>query len=130
MTATRFSSASRLTASRSGVRPMSSSLISSSSRSTVPGARRSVTIRSRSSAYARSEMRSVAELGTAAGDELLELLTDRFVERGRLVGVERLAPDLPGTLGRVLAAVARPAVEVLGRRQQRPVEALAEALER
>ena len=36
-TATRFSSASRLTASRSGVRPISSSRISSSSRSIVPG---------------------------------------------------------------------------------------------
>ena len=47
-TATRFSSASRLTASRSGVRPISSSRISSSSRSTVPGASRSVTMRSRS----------------------------------------------------------------------------------
>ena len=36
-TATRFSSASRLTASRNGVRPTSSSRISASSRSTVPG---------------------------------------------------------------------------------------------
>ena len=49
-TATRFSSASRLTASRSGVRPIPSSRISSSSRRSVPGGSRSVTMRERSSA--------------------------------------------------------------------------------
>jgi hypothetical protein len=43
-----------LTASRNGVRPIVISRISSSSRRTVPGASRSVTIRSRSSTYARS----------------------------------------------------------------------------
>ena len=46
-TATRFSSASRLTASRSGVRPRPRSRMSSSSRSAARGGRRSVTIRSR-----------------------------------------------------------------------------------
>src|SRR5215217_1030330 len=109
---------------------MSSSLMSSSSRSTVPGASRSVTMRSRSSAYARSEIRSVAELTAAAGDELLQLPADGLVDRRRLVGLERRAPDLRRAVGGVLAAVARPAVEVLGRGQQRPVEALAEPLER
>jgi hypothetical protein len=48
-TSTRFSSASRFTASRSGVRPMPISPISSSSRRTVPGGSPNVTILSRSS---------------------------------------------------------------------------------
>ena len=69
-TSTRFSSASRLTASRSGVRPMPSSPISASSRRTVPGGRWSVTIRSRSSVYARSATSRVAvasETGVVEG---------------------------------------------------------------
>ena len=78
-TDTRFSSASRLTASRSGVRPIASSRISSSSRITLPGASRRVTMRSRSSVYARSATNllegapSVGALeGTPAiGDEIV-----------------------------------------------------------
>ena len=79
-TATRFSSASRLTASRSGVRPIPSSLISSSSRSSVPGGRRSVTMRSRISSYARSAIspstaatRSIPQLRPPPGHVLLQL---------------------------------------------------------
>ena len=48
-TATRFSSASRRIASRTGVRPMSSSRPSASSLMGAPGGIRSVTMRSRSS---------------------------------------------------------------------------------
>src|SRR5215204_1716584 len=68
-TSTRFSSASRLTASRSGVRPMPSSPISASSRRTVPGGRWRVTIRSRNSVYARSATSRVA---VASGTGVVE----------------------------------------------------------
>src|SRR5579871_2530614 len=73
---------------------------------------------------------SVAELGTAARHELLELGANGAVHRRLLVALERRAPQLGGAGRRVAPAVARPAVEVLGRGQERPVEALAEALER
>src|ERR1700733_4543433 len=53
-TLTRFSSARRLIASRTGVRPISSSRPIRSSSIGAPGAMRSVTSRSRSSWYARS----------------------------------------------------------------------------
>src|SRR5919106_1516338 len=72
----------------------------------------------------------VAQLSAAPGDELLELGADALVERRLLVALERLAPDAAGPLGRVGAAVALPAVEVLRRGQQRAVEAGAEALQR
>src|SRR4051812_2141494 len=73
---------------------------------------------------------SIAQLRTAARHVLPQLRVDRVVDRGLLVLLERLAPDLARALGRVAPAVALPAVEVLRRAQQRPVEALAEALER
>src|SRR5205085_7450677 len=73
---------------------------------------------------------SVAELRPPPAHVLPELGVHRRIDRRLLVLLDRLAPDLPRALGRVAAAVARPAVEVLGRAQQRPVEALAEALER
>src|SRR5436305_1897021 len=50
-----------------------------------------------------------------ARDELLELVTDRVVERRLLVAFERLAPDVRRARGRVERATLRPAVEVLGR---------------
>src|SRR4051812_28875110 len=73
---------------------------------------------------------SVAELRAPARHVLPKLSVDRVVDRGLLVLLERLAPDLSGALRRVAPAVARPAVEVLRRAQERPVEAFAEALER
>src|SRR5579863_9508605 len=73
---------------------------------------------------------SVAELRAPPRHKLLELGAERVVERRLLVGLERRSPDLAGALGRVAAAVSAPAVEVLSRREQRAVEALAEALER
>ena len=59
-TVTRFSSDRRLIASRTGVRPISSSLPRASSSIGDPGGMRSVTIRSRISAYARSAISSPA----------------------------------------------------------------------
>ncbi len=50
--------------------------------------------------------------------------------RRLLVLLERLRVDLGGALGGVAAAQALPALEVLGRGEQRAVEALAEALQR
>src|SRR5918998_5611461 len=76
-TATRFSSASRLTASRSGVRPISISRISSSSRRTVPGPSRRVTMRSRRSTYARSATRAGGLVGSAARGVLQRLREER-----------------------------------------------------
>ena len=59
-TVTRFSSDRRLIASRTGVRPISNSLPSASSSIGDPGGMRSVTMRSRISAYARSAISSPA----------------------------------------------------------------------
>src|SRR3954454_9324084 len=73
---------------------------------------------------------SVAELRTPARHVLPQFRVDRLVDRGLLVLLDRLAPDLARALGGVAPAVARPAVEVLRRAQERAVEALAEALER
>src|SRR4051794_39791503 len=73
---------------------------------------------------------SVAELGPTSRDVRRELLTDRVVQRRRLVVGEDLAVDVAGPGGRVVAAVAGPALEVLRRRQDRPVEAVTEPLER
>src|SRR5919112_1233243 len=72
----------------------------------------------------------IAELRPAAGHVILELRADRVVHRRPLVLVERPAPDLAGARGGVAAALPLPAVEVLRRAEQRPVEALAEALQR
>src|ERR1700730_16644818 len=72
----------------------------------------------------------VAELGPAAGHELLELGPDRVIQRRRLVGLERLGADLAGPGRRVLAALLEPALVVRRGGQQRPVEALAEPLHR
>src|SRR5260370_37276410 len=47
----------------------------------------------------------VAELGAAAGHELLELGPDGVVEGRRLVLLERLGVDIPGPGRRILAAL-------------------------
>src|SRR5450755_4256965 len=73
---------------------------------------------------------SIAEFRPPAHDELLELGAHAVLDRRLLVALERRPPDLAGPLGRVAPAHPRPAIEVLGRGEQRPVEALAEALER
>src|SRR5918996_4244767 len=96
-TATRFSSASRFTASRRGVRPIAISRISSSSRSTVPGARRSVTMRSRSSTYARSATSFVAGAssgGSVVGSAAIGLL-HRLGEQGGHVHDAHVVSALP-----------------------------------
>src|SRR5579863_3776855 len=72
----------------------------------------------------------IAKLSTPFGDEFLELGADALVDRGRRVLIQRLAPDLCGSGGGVPAAVPRPPLEVLGRGEQRPVEAFAKTLER
>src|ERR1700716_4285062 len=72
----------------------------------------------------------VAELGPAAGHELLELGPDRVIQRRRLVCLERLGADLAGPGRRVLAALLEPALVIRRRGQQRPVEELAETLPR
>src|SRR5207249_1741972 len=68
--------------------------------------------------------------GAPARHVLGQLCLDRRVERRLLVALQRPPPDLAGAGRRVVTAVALPALEVLGRREQRPVEAVAEALER
>src|SRR5262245_34598826 len=68
---------------------------------------------------------SVAELRTAAGDVLPQLLAYGVVERRGLVLVELLLVDLRGPGAGVLAAAAQPALVVLRRREHRPVEARA-----
>src|SRR5581483_5728490 len=73
---------------------------------------------------------SVAKLGPPPVDERLQLLLQRRLQLRLLVLLERLPPDVRRARGGILAAVARPALVVLGRREQRPVEALAEPLER
>src|SRR5437867_8740024 len=73
---------------------------------------------------------SVAQLGSPAGHVLGQLLANRLVDRRRLVLLQLLSPDLTRPRGRVLAAVSRPPLVVLGRRQQRPVETLPKTLER
>src|SRR5450631_3777627 len=78
-----------------------------------------------SRAATQKEDASVPELGAPANDELLERRAHALIDRRLLVGLERLAPDLAGPLGRIAAAHPRPAVEVLGRGQQRAVKALA-----
>src|SRR5918996_3586255 len=96
-TATRFSSARRFTASRRGVRPIAISRISSSSRSTVPGARRSVTMRSRSSTYARSATSFVAGAssgGSVVGSAAIGLL-HRLGEQGGHVHDAHVVSALP-----------------------------------
>src|SRR5439155_21749045 len=72
----------------------------------------------------------VAELDGAALDVLDELLLDRLVEGRRLVALEQLPPARGRPGGVVERAVARPAVDVVRRRDRRPPEALAKALQR
>src|SRR4051794_10334744 len=73
---------------------------------------------------------SVTELGAAAVDEGLQLRLQVAGHLRLLVLGDGLLPDLVGPRGRVLAAVAGPALVVLGGRHERTVEALAEALQR
>src|SRR3954468_12559980 len=73
---------------------------------------------------------SVAQLFPAPGDVVGQLLAQLRVDRGRLVLLQPLAPDLAGPRSRIPLAQPLPALEVLRRRQQRPVEAIAEPLER
>src|SRR6478752_9390383 len=72
----------------------------------------------------------VAELRPAAYDVGVQLGPDPVVERRLLVLLERRPPDLAGPRGGVARPEPVPPLEVLGRREQRPVEALAEPLER
>src|SRR5436305_1173819 len=74
--------------------------------------------------------RSVAELDPPPVDVLLQLVAHRRVERRGLVARERLPPDLTRPLGRVAPALRLPSLEVLGRGEQRAVEAGAEPLQR
>src|SRR6476620_8067684 len=74
--------------------------------------------------------RSVSQFRPSPHDVLLELLPDRVVEWGLLVLLELLLVDLPGPGGRVLGAVAHPALVVLRGGQHRPVEAGPESLHR
>src|SRR5436190_5228006 len=85
---------------------------------------------SRSAMIASVSPGSVAELDPPPVDVLLQLVAHRRVERRGLVARERLPPDLTRPLGRVATALRLPSLEVLGRGEQRPVEAGAEALQR
>src|SRR4051794_35197858 len=73
---------------------------------------------------------SVAELRPAAVDVRLQLRAQALVHRRLLVLFERLLHDVGRAGRRILPALARPALVVLRRGEKRPVEALAEALER
>src|SRR5947199_7696619 len=73
---------------------------------------------------------SVAQFGAAARHELLELLPQCGVHGRLLVALECRLPDGRRACRAVAAPVPRPALEVLRAREQRPVEAVAEALER
>src|SRR5436190_19670894 len=73
---------------------------------------------------------SVTQLLPAPVDERLQLRFQVRIDRRLLVLLQRLLPDLARARGRVVGAVAVPALEVLGGRDKRPVEAFAEALER
>src|SRR5205823_1073889 len=68
-------------------------------------------------------------LGASACDVLGELSANGVVECGGFVLVERTPEDLACARGRVVPAAALPALEVLRRGEERPVEAGAEALE-
>src|SRR6478672_13972292 len=72
----------------------------------------------------------VAELRPAAYDVGVQLGPDPVVERRLLVLLERRPPDLAGPRGGVARPEPVPPLEVLGRREQRSVEAVAEPLER
>ena len=72
----------------------------------------------------------VAELGGAALDELDQLLLDRLVERRADVAGEQLAHASLAARGVIEHSAARPAIEVVRRRDRRAPEALAEARER
>src|SRR5579862_1417354 len=72
----------------------------------------------------------IAKLGAPSQHEFLKLGADSLVDRRGHVAVKRLTPDLGGPGGRVVATFPGPAFEVLGRGQERSVEALAKALER
>src|SRR5581483_1431682 len=72
----------------------------------------------------------VAELRSTPLDVLDELLLDGVVERGALVLLEERPPSLGGAVCVVGGALPRPPVVVVGRRDRRPPEAVAEALER
>src|SRR2546421_7165172 len=73
---------------------------------------------------------SIPQFCPAPVDERLQLPLEVGVDRRFLVFGKRLLPDLRGSCGGVVAAVAVPALVVLGGGDERPVEALAEALER
>src|SRR5437660_8662261 len=72
---------------------------------------------------------SIPQFGPAPVDERLQLPLQVGVDRRLLVFLERLLPDLGRPRGRVVAAVAVPALVVLGGGDERTVEALAEPLE-
>src|ERR1022692_3701646 len=74
--------------------------------------------------------RLVAELGAAAGYELLQFGLDRVVQRRLLVRIQRLGADLACPRRGVLAALLQPPLVVRAGRQQRPVEALPEPFHR
>src|SRR5438445_5302410 len=80
--------------------------------------------------HPRRTSASVAELLAPPVDVGLQLVLQVSLHRRLLVLLERLLRDLARPHRRVAPTVARPALVVLRRREQRPVEALAEALER
>src|SRR5262249_24334514 len=88
------------------------------------------TVRSPVDITSRAVCISMPQFCPAPVDERLQLRLQVGVDRRFLVLVERLVPDLVRACGGVVRAVLLPALEVLGRRDERPVEAFAEALER
>src|SRR5581483_4100472 len=77
-----------------------------------------------------TEVMSVSQFGSPAIDVRFQLGVEPLVERRPLVLLEGLLPDVRRPRRGVVAAVPLPALVVLGRADERPVEALAEALER
>src|SRR6266404_258956 len=73
---------------------------------------------------------SVSELRAPTVDVRLELVLQSLVDLRLDVLLERLLRDLRRARGGIPAAEAIPALVVLGRGEERPVEALTEALER
>src|SRR5436190_5117491 len=88
------------------------------------------TVRSVVDITSRTVAISVTQLLPAPVDECLQLRFEVRLDRRLLVFLERLLPDLACARSGVVGAVAVPALEVLGGRDERTVEAFAEALER
>src|SRR3954454_19401871 len=76
-----------------------------------------------------SSIASVPKLASPSVDVRAQLLFERAIDRRVLVLVERLSPDLGTARGCVAAAVSQPPLVVLGRGEERSIEARAEALQ-